>query len=125
MEGRGQAGNKPTTQNKGGSNQASSSGKSLQRGKKQEKVVAEPVVTTKETTTPPTPPKGGKEKLAKGAVKKSEAKAKATPAKAAQLQKGPSGLAAMVNQLVGVKTQAPVVESKKVVGEVKIGRAHV
>ena len=118
VQGGGNAGQKSTTQNKGGSNQASSSGKSLQRGKKQEKVVAAPVVTTKKETTPPTPPKSGKDKLAKGAAKKSEAKAKATPAKAAQLQKGPSGLAAMVNQLVGVRTQAPVVESKKVVGEV-------
>ena len=146
VEGGGKAGNKPTTQNKSGSNQASSSGKSVvsgtnktetPKGKLTERLIARiekgafggPTgtlgkavkarqATATETPTKPTTPQGGKAKLAKGAVKKSEAKSKAAPVKAAQLQKGPSGLAAMVNQLVGVKTQAPVVESKKVVGEV-------
>jgi hypothetical protein len=113
VQGGGQTGNQPTTQVKGGGTQASGGGKSLKRGKKQEEVVAAPVVTAKqEAPKPPTPPKGGKKKLAKGAEKKPEAKAKATPAKAAQLQKGPSGLAAMVGQLLGTTQQPAVVESK-------------
>lgn len=113
VQGGGQTGNQPTTQVKGGGTQAGGGGKSLKRGKKQAEVVAAPVVTAKqEAPKPPTPPKGGKKKLAKGAEKKPEAKAKATPAKAAKLQKGPSGLAAMVGQLLGTTQQPAVVESK-------------
>ena len=68
---------------------------------------------TKVTETPPDetpPPKGGKA-LKKAPAKKTEAKGKAAP-KAAQLQKGPSGIAAMVGQLVGTTTQPAVVESE-------------
>ena len=113
VQGGGQTGNQPTTQVKGGGTQAGGGGKSLQRGKKQEAVTNAPVTTTAAPVKPtePTPPKGGKKKLAKGAGKKSEAKAKATPAKAAKLQKGPSGLAAMVGQLLGTTQQPAVVES--------------
>ena len=65
---------------------------------------------TEPDETPPTPPKGGK-KLKKAPAKKTEAKGTAAP-KAAQLQKGPSGLAAMVGQLMAVAKQGAVVESK-------------
>jgi len=65
---------------------------------------------TPEETPPPSPPKGGKS-LKKAPAKKTEAKAQPAP-KAAQLQKGPSGLAAMVGQLLGTATQPAVVESQ-------------
>jgi hypothetical protein len=65
---------------------------------------------TPEETPPPPPPKGGKS-LKKAPAKKTEAKAQPAP-KAAQLQKGPSGLAAMVGQLLGTATQPAVVESQ-------------
>jgi hypothetical protein len=64
----------------------------------------------KALTEEPTPPKGGKS-LKKGSAKKTEAKAEAAP-KAAKLQKGPSGLAAMVGQILGTGTQPAVVESQ-------------
>ena len=100
----GQAGNKPATQDQGGGTETSGGGKSLKRGKKQE-------VTPDETPpTPPPPPKGGKA-LKKAPAKKTEAKAEAAP-KAAKLQKGPSGLAAMVGQLLGTGTQPAVVASQ-------------
>jgi hypothetical protein len=73
--------------------------------KAKEKVAAEPTEPTE-----PTPPKGGKKTLKKE-PKKTEAKAEAAP-KAAKLQKGPSGLAAMVGQLMGTTTQPTVVESQ-------------
>ena len=112
VEAGGNAGQNQAPQNKGGGNQTGGGGKSLKRGKKQEAVTNAPVVTaTKAAPTEPTPPKGGKKKLAKGAEKKPEVKAKVTPAKAAQLQKGPSGLAAMVGQLLGTTQQPAVVES--------------
>lgn len=98
----GQAGNQPTTQDQGGGTETSGGGKSLKRGKKQEVAPAE--------TPPPPPPKGGKS-LKKAPAKKTEAKAQPAP-KAAQLQKGPSGLAAMVGQLLGTATQPAVVESQ-------------
>ena len=65
---------------------------------------------TPEETPPPPPPKGGKA-LKKAPTKKTEAKAEAAP-KAAKLQKGPSGLAAMVGQLMGTTAQPTVVESQ-------------
>jgi hypothetical protein len=65
---------------------------------------------TPEETPPPPPPKGGKA-LKKAPAKKTEAKAEAAP-KAAKLQKGPSGLAAMVGQLMGTTAQPTVVESQ-------------
>jgi hypothetical protein len=98
----GQAGNQPKTQEQGGGTQTSGGGKSLKRGKKQE--------VAPEETPPPPPPKGGKS-LKKAPAKKTEAKAQPAP-KAAQLQKGPSGLAAMVGQLLGTATQPAVVESQ-------------
>ena len=73
--------------------------------KAKEKVATEPTEPTE-----PTPPKGGKKTLKKE-PKKTEAKAEAAP-KAAKLQKGPSGLAAMVGQLMGTTTQPTVVESQ-------------
>jgi len=65
---------------------------------------------TPEETPPPPSPKGGKA-LKKAPAKKTEAKAEAAP-KAAKLQKGPSGLAAMVGQLMGTTAQPTVVESQ-------------
>ena len=65
---------------------------------------------TPDETPPPPPPKGGKA-LKKAPAKKTEAKAEAAP-KAAKLQKGPSGLAAMVGQLMGTTAQPTVVESQ-------------
>ena len=100
VQGGGQTGQQPTTQEQGGGTETGGGGKSLKRGKKQE-------VTPDET---PPPPKGGKA-LKKAPTKKTEAKAEAAP-KAAQLQKGPSGLAAMVGQLLGTATQPAVVESQ-------------
>ena len=73
--------------------------------KAKEKVATEPTEPTE-----PTPPKGGKKTLKKE-PKKTEAKAEAAP-KAAKLQRGPSGLAAMVGQLMGTTTQPTVVESQ-------------
>jgi hypothetical protein len=70
---------------------------------------AEEKVTPDETPPPP-PPKGGKA-LKKAPAKKTEAKAEAAP-KAAKLQKGPSGLAAMVGQLMAATEQGAVVESQ-------------
>lgn len=75
-------------------------GKALRKGKAEEKVTETPP-----DEPPPTAPKG------KGRLKKSEKKteAKATPApKAAKLQKGPSGIAAMVGQIMGTTTQPAV-----------------
>ena len=99
------------TQDKGGSNQTGGGGKSLQRRAKQEEVKATPTTTTEPEPTPPTPPKGGKA-LKKGAAKTTTAKGTTTPAKAASLQKGPSGLASMVGQLLGTTQQPAVVESQ-------------
>jgi hypothetical protein len=65
---------------------------------------------TPEETPPPPPPKGGKA-LKKAPAKKTEAKAQPAP-KAAKLQKGPSGLAAMVGQLMATTEQDAVVESQ-------------
>ena len=73
--------------------------------KAKEKVATEPTEPTE-----PTPPKGGKKTLKKE-PKKTEAKAEAAP-KAAKLQKGPSGLAAMVGQLMAATEQGAVVESQ-------------
>lgn len=98
VEGGRQTGQQPTTQEQGGGTQAGGRGQSLKRGTKQ----AQETVTTTAPTEPtePTPPKGGKA-LKKAAPKKeTPAKGKAAP-KAAPLQKGPSGLAAMVSQLMG------------------------
>ena len=100
----GQAGNQPKTQEQGGGTETGGGGKSLKRGKKQE--------VTPEETPPPPPPKGGKS-LKKAPAKKTEAKAQPAP-KAAQLQKGPSGLAAMVGQLMATTKQDAVVESQPV-----------
>jgi len=102
VQGGGQTGQQPTTQEQGGGTETSGGGKSLKRGKKQE--------ITPEETPPPPPPKGGKA-LKKAPTKKTEAKAEAAP-KAAKLQKGPSGLAAMVGQLMGTTAQPTVVESQ-------------
>jgi len=95
----------PTTQEQGGGTETSGGGKSLKRGKKQE-------VATEETPPPP-PPKGGKA-LKKAPAKKTEATGKAAPPAGAKLQRGPSGLAAMVGQLMGTTTQPAVVESQPV-----------
>jgi ribosomal protein L33 len=105
----GQAGNQPKTQEQGGGTETGGGGKSLKRGKKQE--------VTPEETPPPPPPKGGKS-LKKAPAKKTEAKAQPAP-KAAQLQKGPSGLAAMVGQLMATTKQDAVVESQPVKRGVK------
>ena len=95
----------PTTQDQGGGTETGGGGKSLKRGKKQE-------VTTEETPPPP-PPKGGKA-LKKAPAKKTEATGKTAPPAGAKLQRGPSGLAAMVGQLMGTTTQPAVVESQPV-----------
>tara|TARA_R110000822_G_scaffold139730_3_gene277340 strand:+ start:12078 stop:20462 length:8385 start_codon:yes stop_codon:yes gene_type:complete len=128
----GQAGNQPKTQDQGGGTETGGGGKSLKRGAKQEVKTGtvrsrqearnaagafdfygapkgETKVTPEETPLPP-PPKGGKS-LKKAPAKKTEAKAQPAP-KAAQLQKGPSGLAAMVGQILGTSTQPAVVESQ-------------
>jgi len=102
VQGGGQTGQQPTTQEQGGGTETGGGGKSLKRGKKQE--------VTPDETPPPPPPKGGKA-LKKAPAKKTEAKAEAAP-KAAKLQKGPSGLAAMVGQLMGTTAQPTVVESQ-------------
>lgn len=103
VQGGRQAGQQPKTQEQGGGTEAGGGGKSLKRRAKQE------TVTTEEPPEP-TPPKGGKKTLKKE-PKKTEAKAEAAP-KAAKLQKGPSGLAAMVGQLMGTAQQPAVVESQ-------------
>ncbi len=95
----------PTTQEQGGGTETGGGSKSLKRGKKQE-------VTTEETPPPP-PPKGGKA-LKKAPAKKTEATGKAAAPAGAKLQRGPSGLAAMVGQLMGTTTQPAVVESQPV-----------
>lgn len=76
-------------------------GKALRKGKAQEKVTETP------PEEPPPPPKGGKT-LKKAPAKKTEAKAQPAP-KAAPLKKGPSGIAAMVGQIMGTTTQPAVV----------------
>lgn len=103
VQGGRQAGQQPKTQEQGGGTETGGGGKSLKRRTKQE------TVTTEEPPEP-TPPKGGKKTLKKE-PKKTEAKAEAAP-KAAKLQKGPSGLAAMVGQLMGTTQQPAVVESQ-------------
>lgn len=104
VQGGREAGEQPKTQEQGGGTEAGGGGKSLKRGKKQAEVT-----TVTEPNEPP-PPKGGKAPK-KAPAKKTEAKAEAAP-KAAKLQKGPSGLAAMVGQLMGTTTQPTVVESQ-------------
>ena len=104
VQGGRQAGNQPTTQEQGGGTEAGGGGKSLKRGKKQ---------TQEVTPTEPPPPKGGKA-LKKAPAKKTEAAGKAAAPAGAQLQRGPSGLAAMVGQLMGTTTQPAVVESQPV-----------
>ena len=79
-------------------------GKALKQGKAKEKVTETP------PEEPPPPPKGGKT-LKKAPAKKTEAKAQPAP-KAAKLQKGPSGIAAMVGQIMGTTTQPAVVASE-------------
>jgi hypothetical protein len=107
VQGGRKAGQQPKTQEQGGGTEASGSGKSLKRGAKQAEVT-----TATEPTEPtePTPPKGGKKTLKKE-PKKTEAKGEAAP-KAAKLQKGPSGMAAMVGQLMAATEQGAVVESQ-------------
>ena len=106
VQGGRQTGQQPTTQEQGGGTQAGGRSQPLKRGTKQ---TQEAVTTTAPTEpTEPTPPKGGKA-LKKAAPKKeTPAKGKAAP-KAAPLQKGPSGLAAMVGQLMGTAKQPEVV----------------
>lgn len=107
VQGGRKAGQQPKTQEQGGGTEAGGGGKSLKRGAKQAEVT-----TATEPTEPtePTPPKGGKKTLKKE-PKKTEAKGEAAP-KAAKLQKGPSGMAAMVGQLMAVTEQGAVVESQ-------------
>jgi hypothetical protein len=106
VQGGRQTGQQPTTQEQGGGTEAGGGGKSLKRGKKQEAV-------TPTEEPPPPPPKGGKA-LKKAPAKKIEAAGKAAAPAGAKLQRGPSGLAAMVGQLMGTTTQPAVVESQPV-----------
>lgn len=97
----------PKTQEQGGGTEAGGGGVALKRGKKQ----AQEVTPTEEP--PPPPPKGGKA-LKKAPAKKTEAAGKAAAPAGAKLQRGPSGMAAMVGQLMGTTAQPAVVESQPV-----------
>jgi hypothetical protein len=108
VQGGRQTGQQPTTQEQGGGTETGGGGVALKRGKKQ----AQEVTPTEEPPPPP-PPKGGKA-LKKAPAKKTEAAGKAAAPAGAKLQRGPSGLAAMVGQLMGTTTQPAVVESQPV-----------
>jgi ribosomal protein L33 len=108
VQGGRQTGQQPTTQEQGGGTETGGGGVALKRGKKQ---TQEAVTPTEEP--PPPPPKGGKA-LKKAPAKKTEAAGKAATPAGAKLQRGPSGLAAMVGQLMGTTAQPAVVESQPV-----------